>query len=104
VPKDLLEVLGLGDRLDHRPAELSGGEQQRVAIARALVNDPCVLMGDEPTGNLDTTTSTDIMELLGRINQDDHTTIVLVTHDPRVADACRRRVQMCDGRLEDDDS
>ena len=102
--RELLEMLGLGDRLEHRPAELSGGEQQRVAIARALVNDPCVLMGDEPTGNLDTATSSDIMQLLGRINEDQQTTIVLVTHDPGVADACRRRVHMCDGRLEDDDS
>jgi len=100
--RELLGVLGLEDRLSHRPAELSGGEQQRVAIARALVNDPCVLMGDEPTGNLDTANSTEIVELFQRINRERGTTIVLVTHDERVAGACRRLVHMCDGQLDQD--
>jgi putative ABC transport system ATP-binding protein len=93
----LLDMLGLGSRKDHKPSELSGGEQQRVAIARALVNEPCVLMADEPTGNLDTTTSAEIMAELARLNTEDGTTLLLVTHDPGVATACRTRIDMRDG-------
>ena len=100
--QELLGMLGLQDRLTHRPAELSGGEQQRVAIARALVNDPCMLMADEPTGNLDSVTSAEIMDLLARVNAEQGMTIVLVTHDHGVADRCRRLVKMQDGRVSTD--
>lgn len=99
---DLLGVLGLQERLAHRPSELSGGEQQRVAVARALVNEPCMLMADEPTGNLDSVTSAEIMELLARINAEQGMTIVLVTHDDAVAGRCKRLVRMRDGRIAPD--
>jgi putative ABC transport system ATP-binding protein len=94
---DLLEMLGLDGRKSHRPSELSGGEQQRVAIARALVNEPCVLMADEPTGNLDSATSAEIMAELARLNAEEGMTLLLVTHDPGVAAACRTRIDMRDG-------
>ncbi len=97
--EEILGLLGLQERLGHRPAELSGGEQQRVAIARALVNDPCMLMADEPTGNLDSVTSAEIMDLLVRINAEQGMTVVLVTHDHGVAGRCRRLVEMQDGRI-----
>jgi len=100
--RDLLGMLGLADRVDHRPSELSGGEQQRVAIARALINDPCILMADEPTGNLDSATSAEIMNLLSRVNAERGMTVVLVTHDPNVAARCGRVVQMQDGQGIDD--
>ncbi|MGM0385998.1 MAG: ABC transporter ATP-binding protein [Actinomycetota bacterium] len=93
----VLTELGLAERLRHRPSELSGGEQQRVAVARALVNQPSVLMADEPTGNLDSENSAEIMELLTRVNRDHGTTVVLVTHDPGVAAACGRLVHIHDG-------
>ncbi|MEE4275785.1 MAG: ABC transporter ATP-binding protein [Thermoleophilia bacterium] len=96
---ELLEVLGLGGRARHRPSELSGGEQQRVAIARALMNDPCLLMADEPTGNLDSATSAEIMTELERLNRERGMTLMLVTHDPGVAGLCRRRVEMHDGSI-----
>lgn len=92
-----LAELGLADRLRHRPSELSGGEQQRVAVARALVNQPSVLMADEPTGNLDSENSAEIMDLLSRVNREQGTTVVLVTHDPGVAAACSRLVRIRDG-------
>ncbi len=95
----VLAELGLADRLRHRPSELSGGEQQRVAVARALVNEPSVLMADEPTGNLDSENSAEIMGLLARVNRDHGTTVVLVTHDPGVAAACGRLVHLRDGLL-----
>ncbi|MEO8076928.1 MAG: ABC transporter ATP-binding protein [Acidobacteriota bacterium] len=94
----LLESMGLGARARHRPRELSGGEQQRVAIARALSNTPDVLLADEPTGNLDSRTSRDIMELLKQLNQRDGKTIIMVTHDPLLAGAyAHRTFAMLDG-------
>ncbi len=93
----LLENVGLADRLRHVPSELSGGQQQRVAIARALVNEPAIVMGDEPTGDLDTATSNEIVGIMRDINRDRGTTFVIVTHNPEVAAACDRTVQMRDG-------
>ena len=90
--------LGIEDRLDHFPSELSGGEQQRVAIARALVNDPRILFADEPTGNLDSGTTGDVMEVFSRLNRAGRT-ILIVTHDPAVAGACRRVLRICDGKI-----
>lgn len=92
-----LAQVGLADRASHRPHELSGGQQQRVAIARALVNEPAVIMGDEPTGNLDTTSSADVIRMMRLINRETGTTFVLVTHDTDVAHACDRIVHMRDG-------
>ena len=97
--KNALSLVGLSDRERHRPTELSGGQQQRVAIARALVNGPKVIFGDEPTGNLDSTSSAEIVEMMHGINRDTGTTFVLVTHDPGVADTCDRVFHMLDGRV-----
>jgi putative ABC transport system ATP-binding protein len=93
-----LELVGLVDKLDHLPAELSGGEQQRVAIARALAPDPQILVGDEPTGNLDTQTAAEMFELLRRVNEAG-TTILYVTHDPALAALAHRKVTIRDGRV-----
>jgi putative ABC transport system ATP-binding protein len=94
-----LELVGLGDRMDHKPPELSGGEQQRVAIARAIVNNPSVLLCDEVTGNLDSKTGDEVIQLLKSLNQEQGKTFVLVTHDPVVAQATDRIIQLHDGMI-----
>jgi len=99
-----LAHVGLADRHRHRPAELSGGQQQRVAIARALVNEPKVIFGDEPTGNLDSSSSDEIVKMMRQINHDTGTTFVLVTHDPGVAGACTRVIEMLDGLITNGES
>jgi putative ABC transport system ATP-binding protein len=96
---ECLELVGLADRATHRPAELSGGEQQRIAIARALVNKPRLVIGDEPTGNLDSARSADVLRLLRQLNQDHGQTFVIVTHDAEVGAACDRTIWMRDGRV-----
>jgi ABC-type lipoprotein export system ATPase subunit len=97
----LLERVGLGDRLDHHPSQLSGGQQQRVAIARALVNNPPLLFADEPTGNLDSKTSKEILRMFQRLSDEDGITVVLVTHDASVANYARRTIRISDGLIEE---
>ena len=99
--KEALESVGLADRVTHRPTELSGGQQQRVAIARALVNNPAILMADEPTGNLDSKSGKEIMELLLNLNKTRGTTLIIVTHDPSVAEQTHRIIRLRDGKLEE---
>ncbi len=94
-----LEAVGLGDRVDHRPTELSGGQQQRVAIARALVNNPSIVMADEPTGNLDSKVGQEIMDLLLNLNKQSGTTLIIITHDPKIAAQTERVIRLHDGRV-----
>ena len=97
-----LELVGLGDRMDHKPPEISGGQRQRVAVARALVNEPALLLADEPTGNLDSVTSTEIMQVLTTLNDEGGQTIVLVTHEHDIAEYAKRQVHLRDGVIESD--
>ncbi|WP_305764043.1 ABC transporter ATP-binding protein [Chlorobaculum sp. 24CR] len=99
--RQALEDVGLGDRIDHKPGELSGGQIQRVAIARALINKPSIILADEPTGNLDTATSHDIMDIFGRLS-DAGNTIILITHEEEIARFTRRIIRLRDGRIESD--
>jgi putative ABC transport system ATP-binding protein len=98
--KAALERLGLGERLDHEPSELSGGQQQRVAIARAIVTEPALILADEPTGNLDSTTGAEVMRILEELHASGRT-IVLITHDPTVAAHASRQLHTLDGRILD---
>ncbi len=99
----MLQRVGLGDRLDHEPSQLSGGQQQRVAIARSLVNLPRLLFADEPTGNLDSRTSEEVLHLFQRLNEEEGVTIILVTHDEEVARCAKRVIRIRDGVIEADD-
>lgn len=96
---ELLTFVGLAHRVHHRPKQLSGGEQQRVAIARALANNPSIILGDEPTGNLDTATSLEIMKLFKQLNQEFAATVIIVTHEPDIAKLCQRVIVLKDGKM-----
>jgi putative ABC transport system ATP-binding protein len=100
----MLNLVGLGERLDHKPSELSGGQQQRVAIARALTNQPAMILADEPTGNLDTKTSIEILQLFQQLNREQGITIIFVTHEPDIAVYCKRVIYVRDGVVERDEA
>ena len=100
----LLARVGLADRMDHQPSQLSGGQQPRVALARALINNPPFLLADEPTGNLDSQTTREVLALFKELNEKDGITILLVTHDPKVAASCKRVIRMADGLIEADET
>jgi putative ABC transport system ATP-binding protein len=100
--REMLRLVGLGDRLDHRPMELSGGQQQRVAIARALINNPAIILADEPTGNLDSRSGAEILDLLLQLNREHGRTLVIVTHDASVAARAHRTIRLKDGCIEED--
>ena len=100
----LLDMIGMKDRMDHNPNELSGGQKQRVAIARALINDPKIILADEPTGALDTATSETVMEIFERLNREENKTIVLITHSKELAQRCPRVITLVDGRITSDTS
>ena len=102
IATEALEKVGLGDRLDSRPNQLSGGQRQRVAIARALVGKPAILLADEPTGNLDSRTSQEIMALIDQVH-DEGQTVIMVTHEPDIAAHCQRVIHLADGRIETDE-
>ncbi len=98
----VLESVGLGDRVKHKPSEISGGEKQRAAIARALVNDPLIILADEPTGNLDTKTGSEIMDIFDKLHQQGHT-VIMVTHEAEIAEHARRIIHLRDGLIEKDE-
>ena len=98
--EEMLKLVGLEDRMNHRPSEMSGGEQQRIAIARALINDPKIVLADEPTGNLDTTTGGEIVQLMKRLNKEKGQTFVVVTHDPAIAETADQILHLKDGMIQ----
>jgi len=98
--EEMLKLVGLEDRMNHRPSEMSGGEQQRIAIARALINDPKIVLADEPTGNLDTTTGGEIVQLMKRLNKEKGQTFVVVTHDPAIAETADQMIYLRDGVIQ----
>ena len=102
--EEMLNLVGLGERLDHKPSELSGGQQQRVAIARALTNQPAMILADEPTGNLDTKTSIETLQLFQQLNREQGITIIFVTHEPDIAAYCKRVIYVRDGVVERDEA